>query len=83
MSVIAGIFIGWFNDDWLVRFLAPVAWGIAWGLRLAILRAPPAATPRFGLQGEHAHRLVEIGSAATTALAFSLLAGGARLILHR
>lgn len=37
MNLIAGAIIGWVNDDWLVRIVAPFAWGLAAATRPLLL----------------------------------------------
>jgi len=88
VNVLAGILIGWVNDAWAARLLAPFVWalvwcGRAWTLSLddkyvAACAADHLEPPRFGLTDRNAFYVIEYLTAATNSLVFSVLAGAIR-----
>ena len=82
MNVLAGLFIGWLNDDWFVRLSAPFAWGIVRTLYLlarnAHTKLVETRTPSFGLTKTQAFYYVEIMTAISTCRAYEYLDGTER-----
>lgn len=88
MNVIAGLLIGWLNDEWLLRLTIPLIWGAVWCVYNWLVRADrtfetthSSQKPAWGLSNRGAFYLIEFNTAATTSLAFSLVAGALRTLL--
>ena len=88
MNVLAGVLIGWFNDVWIARLVAPLAWGLLWcGYKSILGEAQEHAAKMIARgveapQGGHvlAFYKIEYLTATTTAFLFSVAAGGVKAL---
>lgn len=89
MNVIAGVVMGWVNDSWSARLIAPFIWGVVWCVRFWITSAhrtfklnEGSAGEAWGLNSTSAFYVIEYGTSVTTSLLFSVLVGAIRAILY-
>ncbi len=87
MNALAGIVIGWFNDAWSLRLVAPFVWGLVWCLRGWVTSAhrtfrlnERSAGQRWGLSDASAFYVIEYGTAVITSMFFSVAVGGLRAL---
>ena len=86
MNVIAGLMIGFVNEVWFTRLLAPFLWGVVFCVYTWIIRQDRFNTfltnaekrgreSKWGMSHKAAFYFIEYLTALTTSMAFSLVGG--------
>jgi hypothetical protein len=90
MNVLAGLMIGWLNDEWLARLTIPFAWAALWCLQKWLVQAHRrfeaerhGQVARLGMSHRLAFYVIEFNTAAVTSLVFSVIVGAIRAWLGK